>query len=194
MLAALHALDPQGSADADWPRFIGDQTARCVASQTAHGLASMWLEQIPRFLARNTLPRPTREALLHTEIMRAHLFAKRGPSGWTLSGLIDFEPAMVGAPEYEFAAVGLFLTCGDGPALRALLLAYGYEPSDLGAALQRRFLAYALLHRYSNLRWYLERRPPPAATTLDDLAAAWWAMRGEVEIAAGAAAPAVTED
>jgi len=183
LLATLHALDPRGSAEADWPRFLGEQTARCVASQSARGLAPAWLEQIPRFLAATTLPRPTREVLLHTEIMRVHLFAKRGPSGWSLSGLIDFEPAMVGAPEYEFAAVGLFLTCGDGPALRALLLAYGYHPADLGPALQRRLLAYALLHRYSNLRWYLERRPPPAAMTLDDVAAAWWAMGDEAEIA-----------
>jgi hygromycin-B 7''-O-kinase len=164
-------------------RFLSEQSARCVPSQSAHGLAPAWLEQIPRFLAATTLPRPAREVLLHTEIMRAHLFAQRGPSGWSLSGLVDFEPAMVGDPEYEFAAVGLFLSCGDGPALRALLLAYGYHPADLGPALQRRFLAYALLHRYSNLRWYLERRPLPAATTLDDLAAAWWALGDESEVA-----------
>lgn len=38
-------------------------------------------------------------------------------------------------------------------------------------------MAHALLHRYSNLRWYLERLPVPGATTLEELACAWWSAR-----------------
>jgi hygromycin-B 7''-O-kinase len=125
-----------------------------------------------------------RMALLHTEIMRSHVFAERNQSAWSLSGVIDFEPAMMGDAEYEFASVGVFLTRGSGPSLRALLLAYGYREGDLGLPLQRRFLTYTLLHRYSNLRWYLEMLPPPATmSSLDDLAARWWAVGDEPEIA-----------
>ena len=52
---------------------------------------------------------------------------------------------------------------------------YGHPPSDTGPAFARRLLAYALLHRYSNLPWYLKRIPPPAnAITLDALADAWF--------------------
>ena len=99
------------------------------------------------------------------------------------SGIVDFEPAMLGAPEYEFASVGIFLSCGSGPALRALLLAYGYPESDLGLPLQRRLMAYLLLHRYSNLRWFLDRLPVPRdVTTLDAVAARWFAMGDEPEI------------
>jgi hygromycin-B 7''-O-kinase len=66
---------------------------------------------------------------------------------------------------------------GDAPALGALLRAYGFREADLGLELQRRFLAYTLLHRYSNLRWYIEKRPPPLGTeTLDGLAAWRWAL------------------
>jgi hygromycin-B 7''-O-kinase len=84
---------------------------------------------------------------------------------------------MAGAAEYEFASVGLFVTCGEREPLRRLLLAYGYRPTDLGEPLQRRLLAYALLHRYSNLRWYLDRLPPPpGAETLEALARHWWSL------------------
>ena len=39
--------------------------------------------------------------------MRSHLLTAEGPEGtWRLSGLIDFEPAMLGEREYEFADVG----------------------------------------------------------------------------------------
>lgn len=99
------------------------------------------------------------------------------------SGIIDFEPAMPGAPEYEFASVGVFLTRGSGPALRALLLAHGYRESDFDLALQRRLMAYLLLHRYSNLRSWLERLPVPRdVTTLDAVAARWYALGDEPEI------------
>ncbi|MDB4952187.1 MAG: putative aminoglycoside phosphotransferase [Gemmatimonadetes bacterium] len=82
---------------------------------------------------------------------------------------------MVGAPEYDFASVGIFLTCGDSALFRAFLLGCGYTDADFTVELPRRIMAYALLHRYSNLRWYLETIPPRTATTLDELAAEWFA-------------------
>jgi hygromycin-B 7''-O-kinase len=109
--------------------------------------------------------------------MREHLLVTPNPDGWSLSGLFDFEPAMRGAREYEFAAVGLFVARGDAGFLRRLLIAYGYSPGQLDDALPRRLLAYALLHRYSDLPWYLEQLPAPPAPTLDALAAHWWRLR-----------------
>jgi hygromycin-B 7''-O-kinase len=56
------------------------------------------------------------------------------------------------------------------------LSAYGYAPHALDEALSCRLMAYALLHRYSKLRWYLERLPCPGATSLEQLASHWWAL------------------
>ncbi len=179
LLAALHAIDTRDVSvpRPHWPDFIRDQANRCVETQRGFGTPPCWLDQIPEFLETAALPVDAPPVFLHTEIMRAHILAARGPSGWSLTGLIDFEPAMFGAAEYEFAAVGLFLTCGDARALHALLRAYGWPDSSLGLPLQRRFLAYALLHRYSNMRRDLDNRPPPRGiTTLDGLAAWWWAL------------------
>ena len=121
--------------------------------------------------------RPTREqVLLHTEIMREHLLVEPAGSGWRLSGLFDFEPAMRGAREYEFASIGLFVSGGDARALRCILRAYGYAEAALDNALQNRLMAMALLHRYSNLPWYLQRLPLPGAQRLEQLAAHWWKL------------------
>jgi hypothetical protein len=60
-----------------------------------------------------SLDLPPRRVLLHTEIMREHLLVTPHADGWSLSGLFDFEPAMRGAREYEFASVGLFVSRGD---------------------------------------------------------------------------------
>ncbi|HWN69067.1 MAG TPA: aminoglycoside 3'-phosphotransferase/choline kinase family protein [Haliangium sp.] len=185
-LAALHtpvhAIGAHGTRvpRPDWAGFVRRQRARCVEQQRARGLAPEWLEQIPAFLDAldpAALAAPARDALLHTEVMREHLLVAPGDRGLALSGLFDFEPAMIGAREYEFASVGIFVACGDRAVLRRLLCAYGYRADALDLGLQRRFMAYALLHTYSNLRWYLERIPARASDrTLDDLAARWWAV------------------
>ncbi|MFD7449463.1 aminoglycoside phosphotransferase family protein [Kitasatospora sp. NPDC059827] len=174
-LAALHALDAEPLADAlppdalppgDWPAFLARQRAGALARQRGHGLPEAWLEQIPDFLATAPLPATPQRALLHTEFMREHLITAPA-DGWRLTGLIDFEPAMVGDPAYDLVAVGLFTTHADPQLLGRLLTAYGrpFEP--------RLLMAYTLLHAYSNLPWYL-RELKPSARTLDDLAEEWF--------------------
>jgi len=107
--------------------------------------------------------------------MRQHLLVTRDAAGgWVLAGLFDFEPAMRGAYEYEFAAVGVFGSEGDPRFLRRCLTAYGYRDDQLDHGLSRRLLAWTLLHYYSNLPGYLRHLPPPAEPELDALAARWF--------------------
>ena len=179
-LAMLHALrDPRlETVRVDWAGFIAEQRASAVERQRRRGLEERWLEGIAEFLESTPLGDPPAESLLHTEIMREHLLVERDGGGWRLSGLFDFEPAMVGAPEYEFASVGLFFSCGDPALLRRVLLSYGCAEGDLDEAFEQRLLAYGLLHRYSNLPWFLKRMPPPEAVgALRELAAVWWGLR-----------------
>ena len=183
-LAALHTIpvDAPGLARPDWVAFERGQRAACATTQRTRGLDERWAAQVDSFLAA-TPTGDARRALLHTEVMPEHLLVERRGAGWALTGLLDFEPSIVGAPEYEFASIGAFLTGGEGATLRAMLLAYGLSPRDLDPALARRLLAWTLLHRYSNLARYLAMRPPgPGVTTLDALAARWFAFADEPEL------------
>jgi hygromycin-B 7''-O-kinase len=177
-IAALHAVDTAALADfaPRWDNFIPAQVASAAQRQRERRLDPVWVERIPDFLRRWMPPPAPRHVLLHTELMREHLLVASDPAGWRLSGLFDFEPAMLGAPEYDFASFGLFVSCGDARFLGRVLRAYGYALHQLDEALQCRLMAYALLHRYSNLRWYLERLPAPGATTLEELATRWWSF------------------
>ncbi len=178
-VAALHAIDPTPLADLPppWETFIAAQRATAADRQRARGLDEKWIERIPDFLNEWMPPPAPRKVLLHTELMREHLTLVQTGGGWQLAGVFDFEPAMVGDAEYDFASVGLFVSCGDARFLRRTLLAYGHPEEALNDAVACRMMAWALLHRYSNLRWYLERLPVPGATRLEELAAHWWALR-----------------
>lgn len=178
-IAALHRVPPPVIADwwpADWPSFVSGQRARCVREQLDLGLPPVWAEQIPEFLAAVALPCGP-PVLLHTEVMREHLLVDQDSAGaWRLSGLIDFEPAMRGEGEYEFAAVGVFVAGGDARFLAGTLAGYGYDRDRLGDPdLRRRLLAWGILHRYSNLRWWMRRLPEPSRPALDALADRWFA-------------------
>ncbi|WP_072482040.1 phosphotransferase family protein [Amycolatopsis australiensis] len=167
LLAALHAVDDPRLAvlaPPDWAQFVAAQRENVVEHHRRTGLDEAWLAQIPGFLGTVELGTPT-VVPLHTEFMRDHVMVD--PDG-RVTGLFDFEPAMRGAAEYDFAAVGLFVTGGDGDLMRRFLDGYG-QPVD-----PRRCLAYALLHVYSDFTWYLDILPTPPEPTLDALAAAWW--------------------
>jgi hygromycin-B 7''-O-kinase len=178
--AALHSIPVEGleTIRPDWTEFVRRQIQGCVERQRSRGVDEQWLQQIPAYLEmmEAELVRPFRPVLLHTELMGDHILVQQTEGGWEVSGLIDFEPSTVGAAEYEFASAGLFVSAGNPLLLRTMLTSYGYEEHELTSSLQRRLMAYALLHRYSNLRWYLDRLPAPDATTLEDLARMWWAL------------------
>jgi hygromycin-B 7''-O-kinase len=171
-LAVLHEVPAPELEPADWQEFIARQGSRCVERQRVRHLQESWVEQIPGFLESVDLGEP-KTVLLHTEVMSDHLLVT---PDLELSGLFDFEPAMRGAAEYEFVATGIFLTRGDLVAHEALLRGYGYREID--RELPRRLLAYALLHVYSNLPWYLREIPPGHVRTLDGLADLWFGAPG----------------
>jgi hygromycin-B 7''-O-kinase len=173
-LAELHALPTMDLAplSVDWPRFVEEQRDSCRERQLAKGLGAPWLEQLDTFLTRWTPVDSGQRVLLHTEVMREHLLVEQREGLWQLSGLFDFEPAMLGPPEYELSAVGIFVTAAEPTLLGTLLDAYGATMDD---ALPLRIMTYSLLHRYSNLRWYIERLGvPPGVSDLETLAHRWF--------------------
>ena len=175
-LRTIHALpvDGQKVTASGWSDFLGVQLRGCVERQERLGLDAAIVRQIDSFLARVDLHERDRQVFLHTEVMRDHVFFERSARSLAFSGFIDFEPSMIGCAEYDFAAVGIFLSCGDAHALRAFFAGYGSLPAVNSREFRRRIMAYTLLHKYSNLCWYLEFMP--RASSLDELADLWWAV------------------
>jgi hygromycin-B 7''-O-kinase len=177
-IAALHRVSPlpaETQWPGGWPAFVARQRARCVARQRRLGLSPAWLDQLPGFLEDVAL-RAGPPVLLHTEFRRDHLLVAQSHGGaWRLSGLIDFNHALQGAREYEFAAVGIYLARGHSRLLRRVLAGYGYAGGQLDRDLRQRLLAWAILHKYSNLAAWLRRLPPPRIPTLAALAERWFA-------------------
>jgi hygromycin-B 7''-O-kinase len=178
MVRSLHGLPTYPLADlpVKWDAFIDQQQANLLSNHTAYGLPPEWLDQLPNYIDAIPLDlhNPARMAPLHTELMQEHLFVKPEGNGWVISGLIDFEPSMVGHREYELGAVGLFITQGDHELWRMFLSAYGFQQADLTPELSRRIMKWVLLHRYSNLQWFLTLIPEGVPKTKFEHLEQYW--------------------
>ncbi len=156
-----------------WQEWKRGQIDGLVERQRKLGLGDPWLDQLEPFVRKHLdSASPRGIALLHTEVMPAHLTVAGTPPA--IVGLCDFEPAMVGDIDYEFASIGAFMTEGDGPALAQVLEGWGIPATERIPELSRRLMAMLLIHRYSHLPRYLGRMPTPSEPTLDALAQSWF--------------------
>lgn len=182
MCAALHhvptnELSPE--LHIDWDAFTQKQADGCVERQRGLGLEERWLRDLPDYVKRLVplLEHSAPPVLLHTEIMGANVLLEQREDVWRVSGLIDFEPSMIGQAEYEFAAIAVFVTQGDPELFRTFLTSYGKAESELTPNLSARVMAWLLLHRYANVPWYMESIPESKnASTWDELQALWCGM------------------
>lgn len=159
---ALHALDPTPFLPVeDWDSFIERQRANLANYHRNSGLDERWISDICEWVDKSfdDFFRNSVRVPLHTELMPEHLFVRKDNKHWKLCGMIDFEPSMAGIPHYDFCAVGLFFSCGNPNLLRTFLTAYGFMDQDLDEKLQGQLMTLLLLHRYSNLPWFMALQP-----------------------------------
>ena len=159
VLAHLHSLPAHHLSllYANWPEFVDTRVRGCVQRHRAQGVPEYWLQQIPDFLAQAAplYPPSFTPAIVSGDIHEYHLLVKQKGSQWLLSGLFDFDDALLGFYEYDLAAAALYMMAGRHTLLRPFLLSYGYAEADLDEALCYRLMAYTLLHRYRPFNYWL---------------------------------------
>ena len=132
------------------------------------------MQQVPSFINSVELKKKCAHgSFLHTELMRDHVFVKNNQGKWSVSGLIDFEPSVVGSPEYDFASVGLFVAMNETHLFKTFLAGYGADLTDKN--ISKRVMAYTILHRYSNLKWYMSFMPK--GNSLEELSSTWFSTK-----------------
>ena len=177
VLARLHAMPASALGEHPelrdrWRELVTRSIDNCVTIHRGHGAPEPWLAQLPAFFA--TLPplHPPHFApvLLHGDIHSWHLLLAERDGRWSLDGLIDFDSALLGWREYEFAVAILSFMARRPALLTECLRGYGAGDLVRDAAFPRRLMAYALLNRYWGLDFMLEAADPDGrCATFDDL-------------------------
>jgi hygromycin-B 7''-O-kinase len=179
-LARLHALDLEGlgALDSDWGRFFEERVRSVVPVQRERGAPEAWLERLPDYVASRLplLDGSGRTVFLHADLHCDHVFLDETPAGWSVSGVIDFADARIGAPEYEFGAPGVWIVRDEPRARRDMLLAYGFAERDLDAALTARLASITILHEFFSLKRLLDLYAPDPPATFEELEERLWGV------------------
>jgi hygromycin-B 7''-O-kinase len=174
IVAQLHALPTNNlpHLNANWPKFVATRISGCLQRHREQGVSEQWLQQIPSYLAHAAplYPPNFTPAIISGDIHGYHLLVQQEHGRWRLSGLFDFDDALLGFHEYDLAATVLFLMAGRSDLLRPFLLTYGYAEADLNEALRHRLMAYTLLHRYRPFNWVREDFVKQSCDTLEEMA------------------------
>jgi hygromycin-B 7''-O-kinase len=174
VVAQLHAIPTYGLPflENDWPQIVATRIKTCIERHREQEVSDYWLQQIPGFLAyvAPLYPADFVPAIVSGDIHQYHLLVTQDNGRWRLTGLFDFDDALIGFKEYDLAAAGLFMMAGKSALLRAFLLTYGYAEAEIDERLSYRLMAYTLLHRYRPFNWVREDYAKDECKTLVEVA------------------------
>jgi len=146
----------------DWARTQSELRAKLIATHQRSGTPPEWLEQLEPFMEDWN---PVSESpVIHADLHPGNLRFEQRSGRWTLCGILDFADALCAPALYDMAAPLVFMAEGDAELTRIL------AREVLGMNVPGRLLwQWILLHRFSNLAYYLERAKGPQARDLEAL-------------------------
>jgi len=177
-LKQLHKHDPK-DYQFNWPQFFAIQVDSAVIKQVKQGGNPEWIRSMPAYLAENLplIPSETIDAFQHGDVHFGNMQVIEKNGKLEISGLFDFADSLKGFHEYEFIAIGVLMTQGQGELQREFFRAYGYPDNEIDETLRRRMMTLTMLYEYSSLRRYAERLRPEAVTySLEKLEREIWSF------------------
>ena len=180
-IAHVHSLPVPRSPELaiDWSGFMTRQIAGCVAMHRSRGLGEPWVSRVADYIAahHHRIPlHPEREVLVCADYHQFNTLVEKTGDTWRIASIIDFADAVVGDPEYDVAAPAILIARGHRDALHALLTGLGYSPDSFSSDLKHRLMTHVLLHKYSDLSWYLAMFEIGDDCTMDQLIDILWPL------------------
>jgi hygromycin-B 7''-O-kinase len=164
-LAALHQLpvtETLPDCVPTWEQYLAQEQALSIERQRAWGVPDGIVAGMAACLEEANLSLHSERCFLHADLHDANVMVDNVEGQWRITSVIDFGDAMVGEPLFDLLTPAMLIARGDRQILSALLDGYGIPVHERNRELQTRLSAYAILHRYNNLKRYLHWSDPQA--------------------------------
>jgi len=173
LIRAVHSqpADRFQAVDIGWAAFLQRQYVNCLEHHKQSGLKPSLLDHLPAYLAEEYLDYTPAPVLLTGEYTPFNLLLSREDGMRRLSGLVDFADCFLGDGDYDLLGPIAFMFYPEPETVRVFLEGYGYTAAHLTGRLRRKLMIYLLLHRYSDISFYLTKSEKAGqAATLTELA------------------------
>lgn len=155
------AFDEDIAIKVDWPSYLQDLTAACLARHQRRNMPAGLLGQVLPYLeAAGDFAAAGEPRFIHMDIHPWNLMAKQEGGRWKLDGLLDFGDAIVGhSDRFELLTPLLFMAQGSPVLLKALLESYGGMGDISPSVLQRQLTACMLVRPDSDVMFCMRQVP-----------------------------------
>jgi hygromycin-B 7''-O-kinase len=145
--------------DVDWEDFIKNQYLNMIDHQRKSKLPQELFEALTEYVDESYINYKPTLRLLTGEFTPFNLLLNKENNKWKLSGVIDFADCFLGDHEYDLLGPILFMFNGDKEITSSFLISYGYKEEELSNQLRKKLMIYTILHRFSNINYYISRNP-----------------------------------
>lgn len=142
----------------DWTQFIEGQYQNCLAYHQGMGLNEILLEDLDVYLNEEFLDKKPAKRLLTGEYTPFNLLLNQDKGKWKLTGVIDFADCFIGDGDYDLLGPILFMFNCNQTLVCRFLESYGYSRDLVSSRLQKKLMTYAILHRYSDINFFVSQR------------------------------------
>jgi len=155
------AFDQDIAIKADWPSYLQDLTAGCLARHQRRNMPAGLLDQVlPYIEAAGDFAEAGEPRFIHMDVHPWNLMAKQEEGRWKLDGLLDFGDAIVGCSDrFELLTPMIFMAQGSPLLLDALLESHGGTGGVSAFVLQRQLTACMLIRPDSDVMFCMRQVP-----------------------------------
>ena len=168
ILAALHGLEQPGpSAQAglafDWNAMLAEQRLACAEEMLKAGVRPSLAAQVDFYLdgAEVDWQDQSGYVVLHGDLTHLNFLVEPAPSGWQITGLMDWGDARLGPPGHEFISPGVHMYLGDRRSLTTFYQGCGQALQAVGYPVE--IMARAMLYYADSFASILGRIPQSSA-------------------------------
>ena len=145
--------------DVDWQLFIKNQYLKMTENQKKSNLPQILYDTLLEYVDESYINYYPKLRLLTGEYTPFNLLFNKENNKWKLTGVIDFADSFLGDNEYDLLGPILFMFNGHKELTYSFLISYGFLEAELNDSLRKKLMIYTILHRFSNINYYISRNP-----------------------------------
>lgn len=145
--------------DVEWQVFINKQYKNMIDHQKNSHLPQELCNTLEEYVDDSYINYSPKLKLLTGEYTPFNLLFNKVNDKWKLTGVIDFADSFLGDNEYDLLGPILFIFNGSKELTTSFLINYGFTDEELNDSFRKKLMIYAILHRFSNINYYISRNP-----------------------------------
>jgi hygromycin-B 7''-O-kinase len=166
----FHNLDISNlNLNNEWEKYIENQISSLEDKHKGFGLSEVLLNQIDNYFNRDLIDTKS-VSLLTGEWTPFNVLVN---DQYEIISVIDFGDCFIGNATYDLLGPPIFTFKNNK---KDFFLSYGIKEVELNSFHEKKLMTYLLIHRYSNLNWFMDMNNVSDVDTFEEMAKVFYGI------------------